>query len=79
MIDTYTEPTSYAWQLEQDRLDREWEQQDLPDTYPPSPMSRTPQPALTPAGPGPDEQPVVDLEFLSRLGYLPASKLKENR
>lgn len=74
MIDTYTEPTSYAWQLEQDRLDREWETGDRPDVYPPSPTSRTS--AALPLGPGagPASQVVVDVKFLSRLGYLPHGK-----
>lgn len=73
----YYEPTSYAWQLEQDRLDREWEKQDLPRSYPSSPTSRTS--AALPLGPGagPASQVVVDVKFLVATSWLPASKLKE--
>lgn len=74
----YYEPVPYDHQLEQDRLDRQWETSDRPDLYPPSPMSRhntTASPAGADAGPA--GQPVVDVRFLVATGWLPASKLND--
>lgn len=81
MTGIYYEPTTYAWQLQQDRLDREWEKQDLPGTYPPSPSFPP-----TAAGDSPDitrcdgtrgNQVVVDTTWLVATGWLPASHLEE--